>query len=194
MGGPAHRTRAGRRQAARSLMPQCAVQRGRVHRGQHLPDRHQVRDGPAKPQSGAQRRVSGPLGDRRIRPRCGPRLSGGTCAALPRSRHPPGRSPATGSTPAATGRPTTPLPDRDHPAELAPTDPRLRGRRTKEACRRRKSSAVSTLRRPARSIPSCARRPANTARLPGTAWPSLRLPHPAGLLTIRRPSPGRLIC
>jgi hypothetical protein len=51
--------------------PDCAVQRRRVHRGQHPPDRHQVRDGPAKPQPGAQPRrgVSGPLGDRRVRPR-----------------------------------------------------------------------------------------------------------------------------
>jgi hypothetical protein len=31
-----------------------------------------------------------------------------TCAPSPRSPHPPGASPAIGSTPAATGKPTTP--------------------------------------------------------------------------------------
>jgi hypothetical protein len=39
---------------------------------------------------------------------CGRRLPGRTCAPPPRSPHPRARSPATASTPAATGRPTTP--------------------------------------------------------------------------------------
>ncbi len=39
---------------------------------------------------------------------CGRRPPGRTCAPPPRSPPPPERSPGTGSTPAATGRPTTP--------------------------------------------------------------------------------------
>ena len=50
-----------------------AVQRRRVHGGQHPPDGRQVRDGArqAQPRPQPRRGVGGPLGDRRVRPRPG---------------------------------------------------------------------------------------------------------------------------
>ncbi len=59
-----------------------------------------------------------------------------------------------------------------HPATRAYVE-----RRTAEGSPRRRSSAASSVTSPARSTPTCARRPAN-AHCPGTAWPRNRLPHP----------------
>ena len=74
------------------------------------PAGHRPRPGPARPlrrrpghRRGAahRRRATTPGG-------CAPRPPGHTCARPPRSRPPRARSPGTGSTAAATGRPTTP--------------------------------------------------------------------------------------
>ena len=64
-----------------------------------------------------------------------------TCAPLPRFPLPPGGPPGTGSTAAATGRPTMPCGgDRDHPDGLPPADPRLRRPRTAEGLPERRRS------------------------------------------------------
>ena len=56
----------------------------------------------------------------------GPRPPGRTCAPPPRSPHHRGKSPATGSTPAATARPTTPCGGSCSPGWAPTSDPRLR--------------------------------------------------------------------
>jgi hypothetical protein len=61
-----------------------------------------------------------------IRSGCGRRPPGPTCERPPPSRRHRGKSGATGSTPATTGRPTSPVADRDHPDERTPRHPRLR--------------------------------------------------------------------
>ena len=88
-----------------------------------------------------------------------------------------------------------PLPDRDHPAQLPPTDPRLR----RPAHQRRpveegNHPLPQALRRP-RGLPLPA--PARRLTLPnsrGRPGPLFGCRIPAGLLTIRRPSPGPLTC
>jgi transposase len=72
-----------------------------------------------------------------------PRPPGRTCAPPPRSPHPRGKSPATGSTPAATARPTTPCGGSCSPgwARTRPPAPTSSGARKKESPRQRSSAA-----------------------------------------------------
>ena len=88
-----------------------------------------------------------------------------------------------------------PVPDRDHPAQLAPTDPRLR----RPAHQRRpveegNHPLPQALRRP-RGLPPPA--PADRLTLSnsrGRPGPLIGCRIPAGLLTIRRPPPGPMTC
>jgi transposase len=83
-----------------------------------------------------------------------------------------------------------PVPDRHHPDELPPAHPRLhrpaqQGRPVQEG----DHPLPEALRRP-RGLPPPAPRRRLTLKLPGAAWPHNRLPHSAGLRTIRRPPPA----
>ena len=73
----------------------------------------------------------------------GPRPPGRTCARPPRSPHHRGKSPATGSTPAATARPTTPCGGSCSPgwAPTRPPAPRPSAARPKGNPRPRSSAA-----------------------------------------------------
>jgi Transposase len=98
-----------------------------------------------------------------------PRPPGRTCARPPRSRHRRGKSPGTGSTPAATGRPILPCGGSWSPgwARTRPPAPTSNGAPTKESPRPR-SSAASSVTSPARSTRTCALTPAD-AYTPGMA-------------------------
>jgi transposase len=104
-----------------------------------------------------------------------PRPPGRTCAAPPPSPHPPARPSATGSTPAATGRLTTPCGGSCSPA-WAPTRPPAptQSAAPQKANPRQRSSAASSATSPARPAPTFA--PPADAPTPGTAWPTIRLP------------------
>ena len=74
---------------------------------------------------------------------CAARPPGRTCALPPRSRHHRGKSPATGSTPAATGRPTMPYGGSRSPAwgQTRPPAPTSNAARKKESPRPKSSAA-----------------------------------------------------
>jgi hypothetical protein len=74
---------------------------------------------------------------------CAARPPGRTCAAPPPSPHRQGKSPVTGSTPAATARPATPCGGSPSPgwAPTRPPAPTPNGVRPKESPRRRSSAA-----------------------------------------------------
>ena len=74
---------------------------------------------------------------------CAARRPGRTYAAPPRSRHHPGKSPVTGSTPAVTARPTTPCGGSSSPgwALTRPPAPTPSAARPRESPRRRSSAA-----------------------------------------------------
>ena len=74
---------------------------------------------------------------------CAARRPGRTCAASPRSPHHRGKSPATGSTPAVTARPTTPCGGSCSPgwAPTRPPAPTPSAARQKGSPRRRSSAA-----------------------------------------------------
>ena len=122
---------------------------------------------------------------------CAARRPGRTCAVPPRYPHHPGKSPATASTPAVTARPTTPCGGSCSPAWalMRPPAPTLSAARPKASPRRR-SSAASSVTSPARSTASCARPPGNARKLRGRPDPIFGCREPAGLRTIRRPSPA----
>jgi transposase len=94
-------------------------------------------------------------------------------APIPASR---ARPSATGSTPAATARPTMRCGGSCSPAwaPTRPPAPTPNAAPPKESPKRR-SSAVSSATSPARSTPTSARLRAD-AHSPGTAWPNIRLP------------------
>ena len=102
-----------------------------------------------------------------------------------------GKSPATASTPAVTARPTTPCGGSCSPAWALtrPPAPTLSAARPKASPRRR-SSAASSATSPARSTASCAWPPGNARKLRGRPDPIFGCREPAGLRTIRRPSPA----
>ena len=143
----------------------------RAPRRAHRPPRDRARPRPARPvrdrpphRGAAAHRGRGPP-----RAAAQSRPPGRTCAPPPRSRHPRGKSPATGSTPAATARPTMPCGGSCSPAwaPTRPPAPTSNAARQKESPRRR-SSAASSVTSPARSTPTSARPPAD-APTPGTA-------------------------
>ena len=121
---------------------------------------------------------------------CAPRPHGRTCAPPPPSRPPQARPPATGSTLAATARPTTPYGGSCLPAWAqtrlpAPTPHAARPKEIQEG----NHPLPETLRRP-RGLPP----PARFRRLthtPGGGLARESAAAPAGLRTIRRPSPGQ---
>ena len=110
------------------------------------------------------------------------------CAAAP---SPPrqGKSPDTGTAPAATGRPTMPCGGSCSPAwaRTQPPAPTSSAARKRESPRPR-SSAASSATSPARSTPTCG--PPASHRPRGRPDPRVSRREPAGLRTIRRPSPA----
>ena len=122
---------------------------------------------------------------------CAAKARGRTCAAPPRSRPPRGRPAGTGSTAAATARPTSALWRivitrlSSHPATRAYAERRSKeGLSKKEIIRCLKRYVAREVYRQLRA------RRADTRSFPGAAWPSISAAAPAGLRSIRRPSPG----
>ncbi len=119
---------------------------------------------------------------------CAARPPGRTCAPPPLSRHLRARPSATGSTPAATARPTMPSGGSCSPlwAPTRPPAPTSNAAPQKENPRPR-SSAASSVTSPARYIRTCA--PPADAKYPGNGLTQYSAAAPAGLRTIRRPAP-----
>ena len=106
-----------------------------------------------------------------------PRPPGRTCAASPRSRHRRARPSATGSTLAATARPTMPCGGSCSPA-WAPTRPPAPTPSAAPAEGKSKAEIIRCLKRyVAREVYPHLRPPRADAPTPGTAWPNIRLPH-----------------